>query len=181
MDYTDPKFTAVHHRNVWGQWIFIFEKSKLCGLSYTGSNKPSSVKACAYAGSNTQDNLPPTVARAYHKAVRLLNQYLDGKLKEFSIPLQVYGTEFQKKVWKAISEIPYGQTRTYQQIASEIGAPKALRAVGGALHANPIAIILPCHRVVGKKGKMVGYAMGIDLKRRLLMLEGAIQNELELE
>lgn len=181
MDFSDPKFITVAHRNLWGQWTFVFEKSKLCSLQYTGPEVPSSVQACAYAEADTAHSLSPSVARAYKKAVQQLNQYLVGKLREFSLPLKIYGTDFQKKVWDAIAEIPYGETRTYKQVAETVGEPGATRAVGAALHANPLQIILPCHRVVGQGGSLVGYALGLDLKRRLLVIEGAIPQELLLE
>lgn len=181
MNFSDSRFTTIAHRNLWGQWTFVFEKSKLCSLRYTGEGVPSSVQACAYAEPDVIQTLSSTVARAYRKAVQQLNLYLAGKLREFSLPLKVYGTDFQKKVWEAISEIPYGETRTYQQVAEAVGEPRATRAVGAALRANPLQIILPCHRVVGKGGSLVGYALGLDLKRRLLVIEGAIPQELLLE
>ncbi|WP_298768510.1 methylated-DNA--[protein]-cysteine S-methyltransferase [uncultured Fibrobacter sp.] len=181
MDFSEPTFTTIAHRNLWGQWTFVFEKSKLCSLRYTGPGVPSSVQACAYAEPDIVHSLPPSVARAYRKAVQQLNLYLSGKLREFSLPIRIYGTEFQQKVWNAIAQIPYGETRTYQQIAEAIEEPRASRAVGAALHANPLQIILPCHRVVGKGGSLVGYALGLELKRRLLVIEGAIPQELLLE
>jgi O6-methylguanine-DNA--protein-cysteine methyltransferase len=87
----------------------VFEKSKLCSLRYTGEGVPSSVQACAYAEPDVVQTLSSTVARAYRKAVQQLNLYLAGKLHEFSLPLKIYGTDFQKKVWEAIAEIPYGK------------------------------------------------------------------------
>ena len=101
-----------------------------------------------------------------------LDRYFAGSLKKFSIPLEfVHGTDFQKKVWQALQSIPYGQTRSYQDIAMQIGNPKAVRAVGGANNKNPISIIVPCHRVIGKNGKLVGYAGGVEKKEMLLELE----------
>ena len=182
MNFSDSRFTTVAHRNLWGEWTFVFEKSKLCSLRYTGDEvAPSAVQACAYAEPDAVRELTSTVARAYRKAVQQLNLYLAGKIREFSLPLKIYGTDFQKKVWDAISQIPYGESRTYQQIAEAIGEPRATRAVGAALHANPLQIILPCHRVVGKGGDLTGYALGLDIKRRLLVIEGAIPQELLLE
>ena len=181
MNFSDSRFTTVAHRNLWGEWTFVFEKSKLCSLRYKGETAPSAVQACAYAEPDAVRELTSTVARAYRKAVQQLNLYLAGKLREFSLPLKIYGTDFQKKVWNAISQIPYGESRTYQQIAEAVGEPHATRAVGAALHANPLQIILPCHRVVGKGGDLTGYALGLDIKRRLLVIEGAIPQELLLE
>ena len=98
-------------------------------------------------------------------------EYLNGKRKSFDIKYEINGTEFQKKVWKELTNIPYGETRTYKEIAVAVGNPKASRAVGMANNKNPIAIIVPCHRVIGSDGKLVGYAGGLDMKRTLLNLE----------
>ena len=98
-------------------------------------------------------------------------EYLDGKRKTFDIKYEINGTEFQMKVWKELTKIPYGETRTYKEIAVAVGNPKASRAVGMANNKNPIAIIVPCHRVIGSDGKLVGYAGGLDMKRALLTLE----------
>jgi len=101
----------------------------------------------------------------------ILEEYLIGKRKEFDIPLALEGTYFQKAVWQALIEIPYGETRSYLDIASKIGNSKAVRAVGLANNRNPIAIIVPCHRVIGKNGKLVGYAGGLQMKEDLIKLE----------
>ena len=101
-----------------------------------------------------------------------LAEYFDGKRREFEVPLIMIGTNFQKEVWKALETIPFGQTRTYKDIAEQIGNSKASRAVGGANNRNPISIIVPCHRVIGANGSLVGYAGGLDIKRKLLCLEG---------
>lgn len=98
-------------------------------------------------------------------------EYEKGIRKVFDLPLHIKGTEFQKKVWNALLEIPYGETRSYQEIAIQIGNPKAVRAVGGACNRNPIGIIVPCHRVVGKNGSLTGYAGGLDYKKLLLEKE----------
>lgn len=100
-----------------------------------------------------------------------ITQYLEGKRKKFEIPINPKGTTFQQKVWKALLTIPYGKTNSYQEIAQKIGNPKASRAVGMANHNNPIAIIIPCHRVIGKNGKLVGYAGGLNIKEKLLEIE----------
>jgi methylated-DNA-[protein]-cysteine S-methyltransferase len=101
-----------------------------------------------------------------------LMDYFDGKLQVFELPLAFdFGTEFQKSVWKALLEIPYGKTTTYSEIAKKIGNPKAFQAVGGAVGDNPIAIIIPCHRVIGKNGSLTGFRWGLDRKIKLLKLE----------
>lgn len=103
-----------------------------------------------------------------------LEEYFEGKRKNFDLNIKfTKGTEFQLSVWKALSEIPYGEKVTYKYIAEKINNPKAVRAVGGANNKNPIGIIIPCHRVIGANGKMVGYAEGIDKKEFLLRLEEA--------
>lgn len=106
------------------------------------------------------------------KAYTQLTEYLDGKRKVFDLPLAPKGTDFQKQVWQALCKIPYGQTRTYKQIAEAIGNPKGVRAVGMANNRNPLIIVVPCHRVIGSNGKMIGYAAGVDKKEFLLRLEG---------
>ena len=100
-----------------------------------------------------------------------IEEYLLGNRKKFTVPIKLKGTEFQKKVWNALLEIPYGKTMSYKQIAEKIGNPKACRAVGMANHNNPIAIIVPCHRVIGNNRKLVGYAGGVEVKQKLLEIE----------
>lgn len=107
----------------------------------------------------------------FREAARQLEAYFSGKLKSFDLKLAPEGTDFQKSVWKALCEIPCGETRTYKDIAVSIGKPKAYRAVGLANNRNPIAIIVPCHRVIGANGKLTGYASGLDVKAFLLKLE----------
>lgn len=105
------------------------------------------------------------------KAYQQLMEYFEGERKVFSIPLEPKGTLFQQKVWYALRMIPYGETRSYKDIARLIGSSKACRAVGMANHRNPIAIMIPCHRVIGKNGSLTGYAGGIHYKQYLLDLE----------
>ncbi len=112
------------------------------------------------------------------EATRQLRAYFAGNLREFDIPLDLRGTPFQLKVWRALETIPFGETRSYLQIAVDIGAEKAVRAVGAANGANPIPIVVPCHRVIGSGGKLVGYGGGLPLKKRLLTLEGALSDSL---
>ena len=103
-----------------------------------------------------------------------INEYFAGQRKKFDLPLNQEGTNFQKKVWKALENIPYGETRTYKEVAKMIGNEKASRAVGMANNKNNIPIIIPCHRVIGSNGKLVGYALGLDMKKYLLDLESAV-------
>lgn len=105
------------------------------------------------------------------KTVQQLNEYFQGKRQKFDLPLDFEGTEFQQKVWQALLTIPFGETRSYKQIAEQVGNVKAVRAVGAANGKNPISIIAPCHRVVGANGKLVGFAGGLENKDILLKIE----------
>ena len=120
---------------------------------------------------NTDTNIREQESKLIRTTYLQIKEYLQEKRKEFDIPIKMYGTEFQKKVWKELQKIPYGETRSYKQIAENIGNSKACRAVGMANHNNPLAIIIPCHRVIGTNDKLVGYAGGIDIKQKLLNLE----------
>ncbi len=108
---------------------------------------------------------------AFHDAVGQLDAYFAGELTDFELELDLQGTEFQRRVWQALLTIPFGETRSYGDIAEQIGAPGAARAVGLANGHNPIAIIVPCHRVIGASGSLTGYGGGLDRKRLLLALE----------
>jgi methylated-DNA-[protein]-cysteine S-methyltransferase len=105
------------------------------------------------------------------EADRQLKLYFSGELQQFELPIQMHGTPFQQKVWEALQQIPYGETRTYKDIAVMLGQPGAMRAVGGANNRNPVSIIVPCHRVIGASGQMVGYGGGLPIKIALLDLE----------
>lgn len=109
----------------------------------------------------------PLLKQAYDQ----LQEYLAGQRKSFDLPLAPQGTAFQQKVWKALQDIPYGTVVSYQDVARAIGQAKACRAVGGANNKNPIVIIIPCHRVIGANGSLVGYGGGLEIKRQLLELE----------
>ncbi|MDW6019478.1 methylated-DNA--[protein]-cysteine S-methyltransferase [Vibrio plantisponsor] len=100
-----------------------------------------------------------------------LEEYFSGRRTQFDLPLAAKGTDFQQSVWQALCKIPYGETWSYQQLADEIGNPNAVRAVGLANGKNPISVIVPCHRVIGKNGKLTGYAGGVETKEKLLQLE----------
>jgi methylated-DNA-[protein]-cysteine S-methyltransferase len=110
---------------------------------------------------------------AFATTIAQLDEYFAGDRDSFDLPLEPEGTEFQRAVWNALAEIPYGETRSYGQIAASVGRPKAARAVGMANNRNPIAVIVPCHRVIGAGGALVGYAGGLDRKTWLLDHEAA--------
>lgn len=122
-----------------------------------------------------EDDIKETVAGQrtplLEKAKKQILEYLEGTRKTFDLPLAAQGTKFQKTVWEALRNIPYGETRSYKQVAQMIGKPNAYRAVGMANNKNPILILTPCHRVIGSNGKLVGYAAGLEIKEKLLMLE----------
>jgi len=103
--------------------------------------------------------------------IREFQEYLRGQRREFTLNLCPLGTEFQHKVWRELRKIPYGETRSYSDIAQSVGSPKGQRAVGMANNKNPLGIVVPCHRVIGKNGRLVGYAGGLDIKKMLLDLE----------
>jgi len=129
------------------------------------NDKPSRVRL----GPLTENKNHPILLQAE----RELAEYLDGKRKEFSVQLDPAGTPFQSKVWEALEKIPFGETRSYGEIAREIGNSKAARAVGAAIGRNPVSVMVPCHRVIGSSGDLTGFAGGLKIKERLLALEGA--------
>ena len=105
------------------------------------------------------------------EAERQLREYFSGTRTEFDLPVELNGTEFQKRVWRALRDIPYGQTMSYVDLARTVGSPRAVRAVGAANGKNPLSIIVPCHRVIGANGSLTGFAGGLDAKAKLLALE----------
>lgn len=141
------------------------------GLCYVGSqNKPfvelSDWAEKRFPGSSLiedDENLKPFITE--------LIEYFEGKRQCFNIPFEYNGTEFQLAVWNALCEIPYGETKSYSDIANQINKPSAVRAVGAAIGANPVLITVPCHRVVGKNGKLTGYRGGLEMKTKLLNIE----------
>ena len=134
-------------------------------LTLTGTNE--ALTSICFGTSGYAFNPSPLLI----KAVQELREYFDGKRREFDIPLAPEGTEFQKKVWRELQAIPYGETRSYGEIAKAVGSPRASRAVGMANNKNPIPILIPCHRVIGADGSLTGYAGGMEAKKLLLDLE----------
>lgn len=132
------------------------------------SYEEGAVTALKMAGKEAEGKAPEGLAL---KVFRELDEYFQGRRKTFDFPCHTQGTAFQEKVWAALREIPYGETRSYRDIAEAIGHPKAYRAVGMASNANPLFIIIPCHRVIGADGSLTGYGGGLPMKKALLMLE----------
>ena len=108
-----------------------------------------------------------------HGIYEQLTEYFGGKRKNFDLPLEIVGTDFQKRVWKELEKIPYGETITYKELSIRLGDEKAIRAAASANGANPLSIIIPCHRVIGSDGSLIGYGGGLDVKEKLLQLEGS--------
>lgn len=126
--------------------------------------------------SSVKQDIPLTTTPEGHlkQAILEIEEYLSGKRKEFSVPLNPKGTKFQLAVWKELQKIPYGETICYEELAKRIKNPKAVRAVGAANGKNPLWLIVPCHRVIGKNGSLTGYAGGLSVKKKLLVLESAL-------
>lgn len=118
--------------------------------------------------------------RGFERAEEQLGEYFAAERTEFDLESAIAGDEFQRRVWELIDRIPYGETTTYGEMAQELGDPILARRVGGAVGRNPLSIVVPCHRVVGKDGKLTGYAGGLERKRSLLELEGAVDRQLSL-
>ncbi|AOZ94401.1 methylated-DNA--[protein]-cysteine S-methyltransferase [Paenibacillus crassostreae] len=149
--------------------IYIASTSK--GLVFVGSqNKPFEELSEWAKKRFTGSPLVADDAKLEPYAIEI-TQYLEGKRKTFTVPFEYNGTAFQLAVWNALCEIPYGQTKSYSDIANEINKPAAVRAVGAAIGANPVLITVPCHRVVGKNGSLTGYRGGLEMKTLLLDLE----------
>ena len=119
------------------------------------------------APSEAKEKETPLIKEAFKQ----LTEYYAGKRTDFDLPIEAQGTDFQKSVWRALCTIPYGETRSYQQIAALVNCPKGARAVGLANNRNPIPIIVPCHRVIGANGNLTGYAAGLEIKEKLLNIE----------
>jgi methylated-DNA-[protein]-cysteine S-methyltransferase len=146
-----------------GRLTLVATDAGLAGVLWPG-DRPSRVRLDIEA----EDNAHPVLV----EAERQLEEYFAGRRKEFALTLDVAGTAFQRKVWNALRTIPFGETRSYGQIARQIGSPDAVRAVGAANGRNPVSIVTPCHRVIGATGKLTGFGGGLDAKARLLALEG---------
>ncbi len=133
--------------------------------------KVNAVEFVSRPGKDSPDR--PSVIKKY---ALQLDEFFTGKRSRFSLPISMAGTVFQKRVWFELLKIPYGKTATYGQIAGAIGKPRAVRAVAAAISANPLCVVVPCHRVIGGDGSLTGYAYGLRKKAHLLRLEGALLN-----
>ncbi|XID95839.1 methylated-DNA--[protein]-cysteine S-methyltransferase [Paenibacillaceae bacterium WGS1546] len=147
------------------------------GLAFVGSQGKSFEELSGWAAARLPGSPLVRDDRRLLPYAEQLAQYLQGARTEFTHTFDLRGTPFQLAVWQALLAIPYGETRSYAEIAAAIRKPSAARAVGAAIGANPVLISVPCHRVVGKDGSLTGYRGGLEMKRRLLRLEGRLANE----
>lgn len=145
-----------------GSLKLVADQDGLAAILWENDN-PNRVRIKA----DTEDNENPILV----ETEKQLNEYFERKRDSFSIPLHPIGTEFQSTVWEALTTIPFGETRSYSQIAEQVSSPRGVRAVGAANGKNPISIIVPCHRVIGASGELTGFAGGLDVKAQLLRLE----------
>lgn len=176
---TDPTRVEVLERVTWetllGNLTLLASTAGLCRVSLDGEDSQKADRWFRhwFGTSAPRDVESSTVGMILQTAMTEIDQYIAGCLKAFTVPLDLRGTPFQVSVWQAVLAIPYGETRTYRDIAAAIGRPAAIRAVGAANGANPLSIIVPCHRLVGADGTLRGYGGGLPVKAHLLELEGA--------
>lgn len=151
-----------------GELTIVADDAAIREIGFPGAQAP--------AGSRRADR-----DRLLAEAVRQLSEYFQGSRREFDLPLAPQGTAFQMDVWKALRDIPYGVTISYGELAERLGNPAAVRAVGAANGRNPIAIVVPCHRVIGSDGTLTGYAGGLHVKEWLLELEGSLRKNPQMD
>ena len=152
-------FFYCYHQAPIGKLLLIGHKTALTQISFPETWKEKDIADCILDKSN------------FIHVTTQLDEYFSGKRQQFTVPLDLIGTPFQKKVWRQLSSIPYGTTTNYGEVAKSINNPKGCRAVGMANGKNPIPIIIPCHRVIGKNGTLTGFGGGLDIKQQLLNLE----------
>ncbi|MED0770476.1 methylated-DNA--[protein]-cysteine S-methyltransferase [Bacillus siamensis] len=158
-------------RFTWNDWrLYTAATSK--GLCFIGSNHGNFEELVQWAGKAMPEYRLVRDDEKLASYTAELSEYIKNGRAVFSVPLDLYGTEFQLAVWKALMDIPYGETYSYSDIAEMIRKPSAVRAVGAAIGKNPVLITVPCHRVIGKNGKLTGFRGGLEMKKQLLALEG---------
>ena len=159
-----PKTT---HSSPIGPLLLAEEDGYIVEISFMGADTRAEFKQTT----STSPKADVATSQILEECITQLDAYFAGKLNTFTIPIKLKGTDFRMRVWEALRSIPYGETISYKELAQRIGQPNAIRAVGGANHHNPISIIVPCHRVIGATGKLVGYGGGLSIKEFLLNLE----------
>jgi len=170
----DNSIFIQYHKTPVGELIIGSYKNQLCICDWRYRKMRASIDQRIQQKLNTTyiEQSSPII----EETIKQIDSYLNGDLKEFTVPLLLVGTDFQKSVWDALIKIPYGTTCTYLELSKKLGNEKAIRAVASANGANAISIIVPCHRIIGSDGKLIGYAGGLPTKQKLLELEGAITN-----
>ena len=167
--------TAQYHSPI-GVIILVSDGNSLTELHFTKDQEEATRLAENIEGTNPQDSSSAHKSKIFAETRRWLDLYFNGIIPDFTPPLNPQGTMFQQKVWRELLTIPYGRTTTYGTIARRINCRSA-QAVGQAIHRNPIAIIIPCHRVIGSNGSLTGYAAGLEIKQQLLMMENGPANQ----
>ena len=161
---------ALYMKKIW-YYEFSTKDKKISAYRLGIAETDGAISHILFESKNSFPGYAPEETPLIKTAALQLFEYFYGKRAEFELPLSPKGTLFQQAVWTALKNIPFGETRSYKQIAEQIGNPKAVRAVGMANNRNPVPIIVPCHRVIGTNGELVGYAGGLDFKQALLDLE----------
>lgn len=156
--------------SVMGKMVLYETEGSICAVDLEGKAAPAMQKKL-FREAEVEEGKTDLLEKAQAE----LEEYFTGKRKMFDLPIRMFGTDFQKRVWNTLLGIPYGGTLTYGEVARIIGNPKACRAVGMANNQNPLMILVPCHRVIGADGSLVGYGGGLDIKERLLSLEKEYQ------
>lgn len=156
-----------------GQWKFTIAATNL-GLCYIGSQNANTDELFEWSKKKLPAYELIENTDALKKYIVEIIDYLQGAREVFSLPVDLHGTAFQQSVWEALKEVPYGQTVSYTHIANEIGKPGSVRAVGTAIGANPVLMVIPCHRIIAKSGKLSGYRGGLEMKEQLLELEQSV-------
>lgn len=161
--------------NITPETLYWHEFDSPVGRLLLAGDGESLIQVCFQSGPRPQKLRDGWVANAapFRKALTQLDEYFAGERRRFDLPLAPRGTDFQRRVWRALLDIPYGKTISYGELARRIGNPSASRAVGLANGANPLPIVVPCHRVIGADGSLTGFGGGLPIKRRLLAIEGA--------
>jgi len=160
--------------------VWHYELDTPMGPMWAAFTERGRLRQLAFGGLDPRATMPvaPKAQREAFKFLHLqLDAYFAGTLRTFTVPLDPLGTFFQQRIWEEVIAIPYGQTVTYQDLAQALGNPMGAQAVGAAVGSNPIAVLIPCHRVIGSDGSLKGYAWGLDLKKTLLTHEGALPKE----
>ena len=164
-----PNILIKRYQSPCGELLLAAYKGRLCMCDWVvGGHADRHLQQLKriLAGEIEEDHAVATIA-----ATEQLRKYFAGELTEFRVPMSPVGTEFQQRVWDCLKGIPYGSTVTYAEVAARVGEPKAIRAVANAIGANPISILIPCHRVIGSDGSLTGYAGGLEAKKFLIELE----------